>query len=107
MALSNAVQGARHTSQRITWLDCEGDAQDLTGATITGKKRNTATGVSSAITGTLVAVTPASGIFDWTYSAADVLTAGKFEVQFLATYADTTYDATLIEEWVVERAITV
>ena len=35
MALSNAVQGARHTVQRITWQDADGDPLNLTGATLT------------------------------------------------------------------------
>ena len=37
MALSNAVQGARHTSQQINWVDGDGDPLNLTGATITAR----------------------------------------------------------------------
>ena len=35
MALSNAVQGATHTAQQITWADADGDPLNLTGATVT------------------------------------------------------------------------
>lgn len=108
MALSNAVQGARHTAQVITWTDTEGDAQNLTGATVTGRLLNLSTYAATAITGALAVTSAASGIFTWTYSAADVATPGTYEVQFVATYGsppnDTT-DKTLIERWVVERAM--
>jgi hypothetical protein len=105
MALAEAVQGARHTSQRITWLDAEGDPQDLTGATLTGRLLNRATGTAAAMTGTLTVITPLAGIFDWAYGATDVATAGVFDAQFIATYADTKNDKTLVEKWVVNRAI--
>lgn len=106
MALASAVQGARHTAQRITWTDAEGDAQDLTGATLTGRRVRIPTGEAAAITGTLVVVAPATaGVFDWAYSAADVAAAGAYRVQFVATYGDGLNDKTLVEKWVVEPAI--
>ena len=106
MALSSAVQGATHTAQRITWTDGEGDAQDLTGATITAWKQRRNTATSTAVTGTMSVVAPAtSGVFTWPYSTADVATAGKYLIQFTATYGDGTKDRTLIEDWEVEKSI--
>lgn len=105
MALANAVQGARHTGQRITWSDKDSDPQDLTGATLTGRILNRQTGQVAAIDGTLTADgDPSAGVFVWSYGANDVATAGVFAVQFVATYGSLN-DKTLIETWVVERAI--
>lgn len=104
MALADAVQGATHTPQRITWLDTDNTPLNLTGATVTGKIRDAA-GTSRSITGTLTIVTAASGIFSWTYSAADVETAGEYNVQFTATYGDATVERTLVEAWTVHAAL--
>lgn len=105
MALSKGVKGARHSSQRITWKKEDGTAYDLTGATITARLRNKATGQARAADGTFAIVTAASGIFDWTYGANDVSETGKFDVQFLASYSDSKSDKTFLEEWIVEDAI--
>ena len=51
MALSHAVQGARHTVQRITWQDADGDPLNLTGATLTGRRLDLATGTAAAVDG--------------------------------------------------------
>ena len=108
MALSNAVAGARHTSQRITWTDGDGDPLNLIGATLTGRIKSQDGGAAAAITGTLTIVDGEAGIFDWAYGATDVATAGAYHVQFVATYGaapNTTTDKTIIESWVVEEAI--
>lgn len=104
MGLSNAVEDARHTSQVITWTDAEGDAQNLTGATLTGRIRDRKTGIERAVDGTLVVTDAANGVFTWTYGAADVADDGVFDVQFIATYAGQN-DKTLIERWIVFEAI--
>ena len=85
MALAPAVQYARKRLQTITWKDDDGNAIDLTGATITGIIERA--GVQTAITGTFALVTATSGIFSWTFSAADVAQAGTFFVQFRAKYS--------------------
>lgn len=103
MSLSPAIVGAINTGQQITWSRQDGTAQDLTGATLTGRMLNTATKSAAAIAGTLAIVTAASGIFSWSYAAGDVATAGVFEVQFRATY--TNYDLTFTELFVVEPAV--
>lgn len=105
MGLANAIQDARHTPQRITWTDTDGDPVDLTGATLTGRIRNVNTGETADIDGDLDVVTAASGIFDWTYGADDVAEAGDYLVQFSATFADTTKDKTLHETWTVVAAL--
>lgn len=105
MALSNAVQGARHSGQQVTWTKSDGSAQDLAGATITARIRNRITGAAAAADGVFTLVTPASGIFNWAYGTVDVGTAGKFEVQFKAAYADSKHDLTFSADWEVEEAL--
>lgn len=57
----------------------------LTGTTgITGTKRNLATGVKTALNGTMTATTAAA--FTWKFGSNDVLTAGDYEVQFTAAF---------------------
>lgn len=104
MALARAIQGARNTPQRITWRDGDGDPQNLTGATLTGRILNRQTGQATAIDGVLTPTDPTAGVFVWQYGANDVATPGDYEVQFVATYGALN-DKTLVERWVVERAI--
>lgn len=107
MALSFAVEGARYIAQSITWTDEDGTAVDLTGAVLSGRIRNTATGVVTAIDGTLTpdadqATNP--GVFTWAYGTNDVGTVGLFEVQFIATFGSLT-EKTLLEKWQVYDAL--
>lgn len=104
MALANAVQNARYAAQQITWSDGDGNAVDLTGATLTGFVQD-ANGRIRTIDGTLALVTAASGIFSWTYGANDVATPGDYLVQFVATYAGGQSDKTLLYEWRVFEAL--
>jgi hypothetical protein len=106
MGLASTVQGNTKFPQVITWTDGDGDAVDLTGATVTGMKRPTNSTASTAIAGTLTVTDATAGKFTWTPAAADVATAGTFSVQFTATYAGPLLERTLIETWVVEPAIT-
>lgn len=105
MALANAVQNSRRTPQRITWQDEDGDPVNLTGATLTGRIRNLNTSATADIDGDLDIVSASTGVFDWTYGAGDVGTAGDFVVQFVATYGDATADRTLHEGWSVIAAL--
>ncbi|HNT76856.1 MAG TPA: hypothetical protein PKH77_17740 [Anaerolineae bacterium] len=86
MALEHAVAGAVRPNQSITWEDGDGIPLNLTGATITGKKRNVSSLVTTSIEGTLTVTDAANGVFVWAYAAADVSTAGEFVVQFTATF---------------------
>lgn len=85
MPLGEAVQGSLRPTQRITWTDAAGVPLDITGATLSGTIAP-AGGAPRAITGALVVVDGAAGIFDWQYSAADVIDAGQFTVQFTAVF---------------------
>lgn len=108
MALAPVVQGSVGAYQDITWTREDGTAQNLTGATLTGRIRSQTAPYepSDAISGVLSLVTPASGIFRWTYAAGDVDTAGMFDVQFTASYsAGAVLDKSMIETWEVEPAI--
>ncbi len=104
MALSNAVQGARHTSQRITWQDGDGDPLNLAGATITARIKDLDTGTARAATGTLEVLDAEAGLFSWVYGVDDVATAGAYHVQFVATFGAAN-DKTLAELWEVEPAL--
>ena len=104
MALSNAVQGATHTRQRITWADGDGDPLNLTGATVTGRLLDLATQTARDVTGALEVLDGAAGLFAWDYGEADVATAGAFNVQFVATFGAES-DKTLAELWEVEKAL--
>lgn len=104
MALANAVHGSLRPSQVITWTDGDGDALDLTGATITGKLRNAA-GVVRSIAGSLTLTDADSGVFTWAYHADDVV-AGQYQVQFTASYGSGATPArTIVTEWLVHEAI--
>ena len=99
-----AIQGARLPGRQLTWSRSDGTAEDLTGATITARMQNKATGVASDVTGTLTVIDAANGVFTWALSAADVATVGDFDLQFTASYgslAARTYKA----DWSVRAAI--
>lgn len=106
MGLAAAVQGARRPSQTVTWTDEDGTPLDLSGATITARIRNVAASSATASDGVFTVVTAASGIFRWDYSAADVATAGQYEVQFTATFGSAPTPArTIVAPWSVLKSI--
>lgn len=106
MALAHAIAGALRPSQVITWTRDDGTAENLTGATITGKIRSLATGETASIAGTLSVTDATAGEFTWDYAAADVATPGRYQVQFTAAFsAGTTPARTVITDWEVERAL--
>jgi hypothetical protein len=104
MALADAVQDARHTGQTVTWTR-DGAPVNLTGATMTGHKRDMETGAVTALDGTLTVVDEPNGVFTWKYGTEDVATPGTFMVQFTATYATDDVDRTLEEKWIVHDAL--
>lgn len=85
MALDDTVVGATAVPQQITWTRTDGTAQNLTGYTITGRMYSVERRISRAITGTFDDVTPASGIFIWNRSTADVESEGIWLIQFKGT----------------------
>ena len=104
MSLANAVEGARHTVQRITWQDADGDPLNLTGATLTGRRLDLATGTAAAVDGALAVVDGPAGLFAWGYGANDVAAPGVYHVQFTAAFG-TESDKTLAELWEVHPAL--
>ena len=106
MALAAAVAGATRPSQVITWTRDDGNAEPLTGATLTGRIRDRTTGVSRAIAGTLTLVNEAAGVFRWDYAAGDVATAGVYDVQFTAAFTTGQTPArTFVSQWTVAEAL--
>lgn len=105
MALSKGIQGARHSAQLVIWTDAGGDVQDLTGAVITGRLEDKASGEKRDMDGTFTVVDGPAGKFTWAYGEEDVGTPGKYKVQFTATYPDALNDKTLETQWEVERAL--
>jgi hypothetical protein len=102
-ALPDWTEGTTYLQMVVPWVDQDGDAVDLTGATITGRLYNLATRTSRAIAGTLAKDPDVDTQMFWTPDAADVA-AGNYEVQFTATFASkplVTFKAT----WSVEAAI--
>jgi hypothetical protein len=85
MALAQAVAGGLRPSQTITWTREDGTPEDLTGATITGKLLNLASGETRAIAGALTVTDADAGQFRWDYAAGDVV-AGAYNVQFTADF---------------------
>ena len=107
MALDIAIQGARHTGQKITWHNGDGGFQNLTGATLTGVIRDEITGQIRDIDGVLApdATDGANGVFLWSYGVGDVGVSGTFSVQFVATYPDGKDDRTFVETWIVAPSL--
>ena len=107
MALAAAVAGATRPSQIITWSRADGNAETLTSATLTGRIRDRSTGTTRAIAGTLTVTDGAAGQFRWDYAAADVVTAGSYDVQFVAAFASGQTPAkTFVAQWTVAEALT-
>lgn len=105
MALASAVAGALRPSQAITWTRGDGAAENLSGATISGKIRDAANSVR-AIAGALVIIDGPAGQFRWDYAAADVVSGGEYQVQFTATFGlSPTPARTLVEQWTVYEAL--
>lgn len=104
--LADAVQGGKRPSQTITWGDEDGAPLDLSGATITARIRNRATGVAVDSDGTFTVTNGASGQFRWDYGTNDVATAGRFEVQFTAVFGTAPTPARqFVAHWQVHEAI--
>src|ERR1044071_7362567 len=98
MALANAIQGAVHTPQAVTWTMDDGVPLNLTGATLTGKISSYG-GEIRDIVGDLAISNALDGEFTWTYDADDVAFSGVFLVQFTATYGVDEVERTLQTTW--------
>lgn len=102
MALAPAIQGARKRGQTITWSNDDGQAEDLTGLTLSGRIKKT-DGVATirAIDGTLTVTDGPAGEFTWAYGSTDVSEADTFEVQFVAVDGSELKLKTFAAEWTV------
>lgn len=104
--LTDAVQGATRPSATVIWGLDDNIVLDLTGATLSGRIRDLSTYGERDIAGALTVLDAPNGLFQWTYAPADVADAGKFRVQFTATYASaSTVARSLAEQWQVHEAI--
>lgn len=101
----NLVQGATHTVKRITWQDAQRVAVNLTGATMSGRKRLVDAETGEALGGSFAVVTAADGIFTYQPSADDVAEAGLYDFQFIATFGDGTIEKTFTVRWEIGEAI--
>lgn len=105
MALASAVRGSKRPSQSIVWSDKDGNALDLSGATIAGRIVDSA-GTGRDCDGLFTIVDGPNGVFRWDYGDEDIGTAGKFAVQFTATFGSSPTPArTFAEQWQVHKSI--
>lgn len=108
MPLGNAVQGANHTQQRVTWT-----GWDLSSGTLSAKMVRVGSGALSfegdtrAVDGTFTLVGDGSGgQFDWEYGTLDIADDGNFYVQFKNLHSgDGSYDLSQITTFKVLKAI--
>lgn len=106
MALPDIAEGSKRPSPSITVMGLDGVAVNLTGATITARIRNKATGVSVASDGVFTVTNAVGGIFRWDYGTQDVAVAGQYKVQFVLAYGvPPTPEKTFVEDWVVTEAL--
>jgi len=102
-ALPDWTENTTHLVMQVPWTDANGEAIDLTGATITGRIKNRTTGAARAITGTLLQDGTTDHYMNWTLTTADAA-AGQNLVKFTATFA-TKPVSTFQASWYVEAAI--
>ena len=76
---------------QVTLKDADGDAVDLTGATVVFNM-NDEDGNQVVDRGACTLVTAASGIVKYSWQAADTDEAGYFEAEFEVTYTDSSVE---------------
>lgn len=107
MPLGNAVQGANHTQQRVTWT-----GWDLSSGTLSARMVRVGSGALSFegdprdVDGTFTLVDGGSGgQFDWKYGTLDIANDGNFYVQFTNLHGANDYDLSQITTFKVLKAI--
>lgn len=105
MSLPNAIQGALRPSLLISWMETGTTTPvDLTNATLTGFIQ--AGNTTVPIAGSLTVTDAIGGVFRWDLAAADVAETGRYQVQFVATYASNPTPAkTFACSWLVEPSL--
>ncbi len=113
MGLPTVIEGSNHRPLELTWdlVDQKGafvKVLNLTGATLSAYiKEANSTDPPAPVSGTLNVVSAVDGTFTWQFGASDIATRGTYEVQFIATFADTTKDRSFKETFIVEDALDV
>lgn len=104
--LPDWTAGTTHISPVLLWKDGDGNLIDLSGATISGRIRDTNTNEARDIVGSIVPdpnqVTN-MGQSPWSLDPNDVV-AGELEVRFTATINGLLV-STFIANWFIEEAI--
>ena len=98
------TEGSTYKGLLLTWTDEDGNPEDLTGATITGRIKDMQTKVARDVAGSIVpTANAAEGEAQWTFHVDDVV-AGKYEVQLKAVRSGKPW-LSFVADWVVEAAI--
>jgi hypothetical protein len=104
MAYTPIPLGQTHVKLDLTWKDDKQVVIDLTGATITARIRPKH-GAGAAATGTIAHVSDPAGHITYQFATTEVATAGIYEIQFKAVYADATILLHNILEYTVEAVV--
>lgn len=92
MALSPLYVGETHPTWSLTWLVDGGSALNITGATLTGVLQNVKGGTDVTLAGTFTITSGSAGTFTYAPVAADLATAGSYQLQIKAVFGDSTVE---------------
>ena len=91
MSASPLYVGETHKPLSVTWLDDSNNALNLTGATLTVRFGGVGSSTSFVGAGSFSITSPSAGQFTYTFAGTDVAAPGSWQLQFKATYLDTTF----------------
>jgi hypothetical protein len=74
----------------VTWIDDSNTALNLTTATLSVRFSGVGSSASFTGAGAFNITNAAGGLFTYTFASSDVSVAGTWQLQFIATYSDTT-----------------
>ena len=94
MPLSPIRIGETHPVWNVTWTVDGGAALNISGSTITGKLQPIGGGADVTLGGAFAIVSGPAGTFTYTPVAADLATAGTYQLQFKAVFGDATVEFT-------------
>jgi hypothetical protein len=86
MTTFNMKKGDRLPKLRATLLGSDGNALDLTGASVTFRMR-ARNGSALKVSASATVITAASGIVEYSWGATDTDTEGYFDAEFVVTLA--------------------
>lgn len=90
MPISPLYVNQLHRPISVTWLDDSNTALNLSGATLTVRFAGVAGSQSFTGAGSFSVTNATAGQFTYTLASTDVATPGSWQLQFVATYSDTT-----------------